>query len=106
MDDPGGLASERGQDLCEDGSNGRVEDADELVFVPGRIEEWAEEIEHGAFALLAQQLPRGGDGLEGRVIERGEEEAGSDFGEAAAEILWRQVDADTESFEGVGAAAL
>src|ERR1041384_2797049 len=51
-----------------------VRHADKLGGGLRRVEQRAEEIENGAHATGRAELARGGDVLERRVIERGEEE--------------------------------
>ncbi len=103
---PSRFATELGKDLGEDRSESGVEDADELVVGPGRVQERTEEIKDGALPRFPQSPANGNDGFEGGVVKGGKKKSCPDGLEAAAEFLGRQIDAYSESFEDVGSAAL
>lgn len=98
------LASECAQGGVEEGKLFAQENADELGVGTGGIEQGAEEIEDGAAAFAAELFADGGDFGEGGVVFGREEKDGADFFHAGSGFFGRQIGADAEGGEDVGAA--
>ena len=79
----------------------RCEYADHLAVDAGRIGQRSQQVENGARAELHPRRP---DMLHRRVVSGCEHEADACLGDAAADLLGRQVDLDAECHQHVGRA--
>lgn len=104
-DDPSIFASELVKNLGVERDEAGLEDAGELEAWAGGVEERADDVENGFDAALGEELARGGNGFEARVVVGSEEEAYASVLDAVAEALRGHGDVDAECLENVGAAA-
>jgi hypothetical protein len=91
---PGSLAAETLQNVCKNGAEIFIENADELVVRAGGIQERTEDVENGSLPAFGEKFSNRYDGFERGMIERGKEKAGSNLFDTVAKFVGRQIDAN------------
>src|SRR5687767_5520592 len=106
MHHPRGASAERSQGGRVLGQEFAGEDSHELIVRPGGVQEWAEQIKDGRDALCSEELPHGGDRLEGRVIGRRENKAEPIALYGFPQAFWGEIDPYAKRLEHVRATTL
>lgn len=104
MHHPGSFSSELDQNLAKGVRELGIKHTHQLVIGASGVQKWPEHVEDAALAFGGEQLASLGDGFEGRVIQRGKEEAQSGLFDACHDFFLGQVDLDAERLQHIGTA--
>src|ERR1043166_8850120 len=83
----------------------RIKDSNELPFRPGRVQQWAKQVENGPHLLLRQTFSHRRERAERRMIGPGKNETEAVLLQTLVQLFRGKIDCDAELLQTVGASA-